>query len=1682
TNGIDPSSVDYVECHGTGTGIGDPTECTAIGSTYGAGRQDNPVVIGSIKSNIGHTEAVAGVAGIIKASLNCMHRTATPLGNLQTPREDIDFENLGIRLSDDLIPLGKKDKPVTAAVNSFGYGGSNAHVILQSSSMDLSTDSEDSAKIVDTEKAEHEVPYALPVSGRSKDALIANAARLAEWMENTEKPLDDIIYSASMRRAHFNFRSVAMGRNRKELISALQDIAQDQENDLIVHDAQPIQGQRQPVYVFTGMGPQWWYMGQELYANQRIYREYAHLADAAFAKVAGFSILSEMLKPEDSSQIQKTIYAQPANLIIQIGVFEMLKAQGLQPGMIVGHSVGELGSAYAAGVLSLEDAMLVSFHRSQLQAETAGLGGMLAIGKSKADAQRYIEPYSELVSFAAINGPTSVTLAGCVDTLKLIEEQLTSEGVFAKALDVEIPYHSPMMQPLMERLEQALLSIEPKIPSIPLYSTVTGEQVTDVSFGADYWPLNIRQPVEFEAAIMSIMDSGYNTFVEIGPHPVLSASLRDCAKLAGKDCRLIHTLRRNLPNESRNIHRAMMSVFTAGCDFNWAPFLASETFVQLPNYQWQREHYWIENNRAMQDRVNPIVHPILGTQEALASAVWRNDFDHHSLHYLRDHVVSSLPILPAAGYLESLLELAAIQFPDDAGLTLRDVEISAPLILTPDAGIDFTTSYDPVSQATLIRSQENGRLGTAQVHVTSRIGAVRHAAEAKVDFIRQSADQSDDVIQFYKKLDQNGLSYGPMFQTVQELHVQREKGAVVARLALNSALLENLDKYKLHPTLLDGCFQTLLALLSDEETTYLPTNIGELCYYGQSSPAELWCIGELTQKTERELTCSLSLVDQEGNLIVSIRDFIATAASKPERVDKWGEKVRLEILNYQWDYGESLGEPKRLGHWLAVGDGGDFATAVSERIQGLGAKVVANVNYGESYAQSDRDFTVAFDSVNDAREVLSATGELSGIVFYVAMDNTLRHDSPTAEKSINALLVFTQALLELPAEKRPRVYVATQSAFIVNEDDEAVDPGCSAVNGYVRVAFNELEDFHFTSIDLPDDLDDEETLDAFVFELLCDAEEDEIAIRDESRMVTELLEDKVLTEDVILPTQLDDEHPIAIRPLRAETDSVGMVRVLSSSKATPTQNDIHIRVEASLLPKNLLENQKSTEIGQAWVEIVGEIIDVGSNVQDLQKGDRVCGFAPADLSSHLCGDRNSFHLVRIPKDADAALLVGGISLPVCAHHAVAAQHIESGDTALVQYSPMGMAVASVLAARGVKVTLLSDTPDDLDESIRNLYPVYLASPANIERAIAEQTDGNNFSGMVVMLSEWGREYDFRSLVEGGWIINTSDLNTAVQLTGSIGSVSRTALGAALNKPSRFATILQDVVGDIIEGQVESDPTLDVSIVDITWQNLALPEMTTRIVIDYETGGKDLPMVQPDQLAFAQNATYLITGGLGGFGHKTAEWLIDNGAKHLVLTGRSGASKPAAKAILEHLQSLGATVTAAACDTSDIESLSALFDEIAETMPPLKGIFHCGAVIADQAISDADLETVNSVMRSKATGAYNLHVLSKNIELDHFILYSSIANQIGNGRQCAYSAANGYLNGLAHMRALQGLPGTAINWGAIDDVGVVAEDEKIELFFKAVGVRAIPVMEALDILRLGMSRQTTQFGAMLAQWA
>ncbi|PZP06938.1 Acyl transferase domain-containing protein [Pseudomonas sp. NFPP10] len=1672
---IDPAQVRYVECHGTGTAAGDPIEARSIGSVYGKGRTGGDrVVLGSIKSNIGHLEAGAGIASLIKAVLTLQHREAFELGNLETPNPDIPFEEWGIQLAAGPIQLAKPGEAFLVGVNSFGFGGTNAHVVLRSA-----PDTEPAT--VTSAARSQDAPLYLPFSARSPGALKELSHRYSERLQASNVELDDILHSAAFHRAPLNHRAVAIGRDREQLHQALSEYWQHGHCDQVITSRRTALGKPLPVWVFTGMGPQWWGMGQELYRSEPVYRDAVDTADRLFQNVSGFSIVAEMLKSKGESRITQTAFAQPANFMIQWGLAAMLSAAGVKPGAIVGHSVGEVTAACVSGALSLDDAVRVIHERSRLQATTAGTGSMLAVGVGQKEAQAFLAGYEGRIEVAAVNGPNMLTLSGETAAIETLAQTLETQEIFNRLLTVEVPYHSYLMTPILDELTAALRSISACKPSVPLVSTVTGCYASLGQYGTDYWQHNVRQPVHFYQAIQTLLDDDYVTFIEIGPHPVLAGALRDCAKVQAKEIRLVETLRREEPEQLR-MQRVAAQVFASGCEIDWQPFNGRGRFTDLPNYPWQREHLWLESERSTYMRVASTQVPMLGVRHYPANDVWLNDLGHQALAYLKEHVVSGVSIMPAAGYVETLLEAAAALYPDNQGLRLSDLEIRAPLVISSNNALDYVSTYSRDSGRVTLHSIESGSIGEGQVHAVGRVDPLATVEPQSIDIaeFKASFDSEWDLKVFYRELSRIGLQYGPMFQTIRSIRADAKSGRALTFIECSSELSN--QGYHAHPTVLDACFQSLVGLLEDSDTTYLPTGFRELRLLAPTLPARCWCKAVRASSTAAYVESDLTITDEHGVVVAEIRGMRVTAVpSASGRTDKFGDPIKLQMARYEWADAGNPPEPKRLGNWLIVEDDSsrDLATRIVEDFHNANVSVSARLRTGPQERADGLEISVPLESAA-IEQALGRMGPLAGVVFVHGAQARLDSQDPIGAQALLFMIEVSRCLARLELEHRPRAYVITHNAFKIMDNDAPVQPAQTALAGFARVAFNEIEGVRFSSVDLPA-TPSAADINACLRELICDAPQDEVAIRHGRRFSSRLevqpwLAD-ALVEDVALASM---DMAVLVRP-DEDDNSLGSVKLIETPRGPLGADEIELKVQRVVVSKHDLQAAGQPPSGQNYIEVLATVTRTGADIADLHPGQRVYGLAPSTFTSHLRGPRSAFHLTSLNNEqrGDRLLLVA--VRDAIAQHLIDQASLEAGLCVLIEADPLGLAIDAALQRRGVR-TVLIHVPDN--EAAVSTSTAIAATRSAVDAAVCEHTAGKGFDAIIGSMPRWDRLYGWEALALGGGLIDTEQTARAFALPGNAASLVRADLALISQRAELFAASLRTAVERASQSQGPVIPSLTISIADLATKKFVAPDnVDIPVIIDFDEVGSTLKVQVMETVSFKPDASYLVTGGFGGFGQKTSRWLVDHGARHIVLAGRSGADTPERLAFVEELRQQGANVLPLACDLADASAVRDLMGTIADSAAPLRGVFHLATVIIDEAIIDLDPANFLQVMQSKAQSALLLHQATQEIELDHFVLFSSFAGLIGNSKQASYVSANCFLDGLTWHRRALGLPALSINWGAISDTGIIARDEKLEQFMRYMGLRGMETREALQWLERAMRRDITQLGiSLISSWA
>ncbi len=701
--GILPTHVQYAEAHGTGTAVGDPIEAEALGAALSPERsREQPCWIGSVKTNIGHLESAAGIAGLIKVALSLHHGQIPPTLHFTHPNPQIDFERLNLRVVQTLQPYRDGTDPPLASVNAFGFGGTNAHAILQAWPADR-------GRARPGHPRGDEGAYLLTLSARSEESLRGLAVKYQDFLApggaDHGLRLEDVCFTAGAHRTHHPHRLSVAARSREETLERIAAFLAGESRPGVTAGQSVVTPA--PVFVFSGQGPQWWGMGRQLLNEEPVFRQAIEECDHLFRGLGDWSLIDELTRDRAASRLQHTAIAQPAIFALQVALAALWQSWGIRPAAVVGHSVGEVAAAHLAGVLSLREAARVVFHRGRCMDLAPQRGRMLAVGVSEAEAQAAMAGCAGGVSIAALNSPMSVTLSGDAAALEAIAAALEPRGIFCRFLKVNYAFHSHQMDPVRDEFQRALGPVEVHPATVCLVSTVTGAAATTQDFDTDHWGRSVRMPVRFATAIEALITRDHRIFVELSPHPVLAASLRECLAHRGVTGQVLPSLREQEP-ERATLLGSLGALHVLGCPVNWKALYPEATTVRLPAYAWQQERYWHEAAEWRAARLNPVPHPLLTQAITGANPFWQTRLDVEALPYLNDHRVQDRIVFPAAGYVEMACGAARILF-GPAPCVLEDLDFRNALSLTEgEERLRVQFSYRPEESGFTIASGPDG--------------------------------------------------------------------------------------------------------------------------------------------------------------------------------------------------------------------------------------------------------------------------------------------------------------------------------------------------------------------------------------------------------------------------------------------------------------------------------------------------------------------------------------------------------------------------------------------------------------------------------------------------------------------------------------------------------------------------------------------------------------------------------------------------------------------------------------------------------------------------------------------------------------------------------------------------------------------------------------------------------------
>ncbi|RKT88760.1 amino acid adenylation domain-containing protein [Saccharopolyspora antimicrobica] len=1039
--GIEPGELQYVEAHGTSTPVGDPIEANALGRALATGRKPGRrCYIGSVKTNIGHTESAAGMAGLIKTALSLAERKIPPHINLTRINPDIDLAAQPYEIPDRLTDWPEHDGPARAGVNSFGFGGTNAHVVLEEAPQRPEPERRPAQR-------SHRI---LPLTARDPAALPELAGRIAERLGEIDPA--DLGHTLAHRRQHHDHRLSIVYSSQEELAQRLAGCARGEAHPLART------GQRREenrlVWVFTGMGPQWWAMGRQLLASEPVFREVIERCDREIARIAGWSLLTELTADEADSQMAETWLAQPANFAVQIALAALWRHHGVRPDAIVGHSTGEVAAFYEAGVYSLADAVRIIVHRSRLQQKLVGTGTMLAVSLSEAQAQQRVRGFGDRVSVAAINAPTACTLAGDEDALAALADELTAEQVFAKFLSVRVPYHSARMDLIKDELLSSLDGLRPGPAQVPLYLTGQEGTARGPELDADYWWRNVRDSVRFRAAVDRIADDGYRLFLEIGPHPVLAHSIRECLLDKQIEGAAVPSIRR-AEDEAERFTASLADLHNLGVDVDWAVLEPRGRAVSLPAYPWRRDRYWVEPASVAQIRLGQVDHPLLGRRLPTAEPSWEATLDVEREPYLRDHRIQGDVVFPAAGYLEMAAQ-AVRAMTGGTTVSLAGIELRKALFLPEDEArrVQLSCTADSEFAITTVNGADQ-----RSVHATGVLRAGRpngRSTRLDAEAIRARSWQHLDGPACYAALAELGYHYGPAFQSIEQVWIGPDEA--LARIRPNEALAGTGDHH-FHPALLDACFQTLLTPLigeaAPETGIRLPLSIAEV-RSGPIGSQPIWAHARVVRRDGDELIGDITVHAEDGSVLGHVDGFRAadveqaSAGVATATIDNW-------LLAPVWEPAPDLAEhPDAPGDVLVLADSQGIGEELAAQLTARGGRCHL-VRPGTGYRRGERESVVAPDSTEDLRRLLAEQPcdavvhlwNLDRPEFGTASDAELARQHTDGTYSVIAL---AQALV---AEKSPaRLHLVTRGTQPVTADAE-VEPLAAPAWGIGRVLWQQ---------------------------------------------------------------------------------------------------------------------------------------------------------------------------------------------------------------------------------------------------------------------------------------------------------------------------------------------------------------------------------------------------------------------------------------------------------------------------------------------------------------------------------------------------------------------------------------------------------------------------------------------------
>ncbi|MFE9181867.1 type I polyketide synthase [Micromonospora haikouensis] len=1592
---LTPADVDAVEAHGTGTALGDPIEAQALLATYGQDRPaDRPLLLGSIKSNIGHAQAAAGVAGVIKMVMAMRHGQLPATLHVDTPSEHIDWSAGAVSLLAEPRPWPEVDRPRRAAVSSFGISGTNVHTILEQAPEATPAPTVTVPAAITT--GDLTTPCVL--SARTGDALAEQARRLRDWLgENPTVGLPDLGHALATGRSAFEHRAVLLPRDRQSLLAGLAAVAADEPSSVVVRGT--VRPGRLAV-LFSGQGAQRPGMGREAYGAFAVFAAALDEACAHLDPLLPRPLRDVLFATEgspDADLLDQTVFTQAGLFAVEVALYRLVESFGIVPDLVGGHSVGEITAAHVAGVLSLADACALVAARGRLMQALPAGGGMLAVAAGEADVRASIEGLTDRLGIAAVNGPAAVVVSGAADALDAVEAGWRDRGVRTRRLRVSHAFHSPLMEPMLAEFRAVLDGLTFQPPTLPVVSNLTGvaadpEDLCDPG----YWVRHVREAVRFADGIAYLRQRNVGTYLEVGPDGVLAGMISDCLADAAEPAAgpvVVPTLRRGR-TEASALLAALAEAYAGGVPVDWATLTGGGAAVRpldLPTYPFQRQRYWPDAAAWRAGDVSGAGlaapgHPLLGAAVRLAGddeVVLTGRLSVSTHPWLADHVISGAVVVPGAALVELVVRAG-----DEVGASrVRELTIAAPLTLPVSGGVRVQvrvgSADDSGAREVTVHAQPDE---DADVEWVRHADGVLESAVAEEPVVGQwpPVGMSEvDLSGWYDALVGHGLAYGPVFQGLRR--VWTGDGELYAEVALPESAADA-SAFGLHPALLDAALHPIGLLDSG-------TGTGPRVPFAFSG-VQVHAAGARALRVRLSRAGSgvrLVAVDESGSPVVSVDSLVLrelTGVAAPSAADR-------SLFEVTWQPQDVAPTADGSG-WMALGDAGlpDDVPAYADV-----PALVAAVEAGQP--------APAF--------VLLPVGVAGGPV-------------PDAVRDVVAgVLGVVQGWLAADVLAESRLVVVTRGAVVARDEDRVTDLAGAAVWGLLRSAQSEHPDRIVLA-------DTDEAIGPQALAVLATVAADpstvggQLALRGDAVCVPRL----VRQPGAELTPPADREwHVAATRP-----GTLDGVEIVAAAPAALAPGEVRIAVRAAgvnfrdVLIALGMYPDPSAVMGS---EGAGVVLEVGPGVDDLSPGDRVFGLFEPGFGPQVVAQRA--RVARIPAGWS---FVEAASVPVVFLTAYYALHdlagLRSGESVLVHSGAGGVGMAAIQLAQHFGATVYATASPGKWETLRGLgvaqERIGSSRSTEFEQVFASASGG---AGVDVVLDALAGEFvdaSLRLLPRGGRFVEMgkTDVRDADAVAAEHPGVAYRAFDLNEAGGERIGQMLGELLALFESGALRPLP---VRVWDVRQARQALRHLSQAKHV-----GK---VVLTVPVAVDPDGTTLVTGAAGTLAGVVARHLVESGrSRRLVLASRrlpvEGSDYAA---LVAELTGAGAQVSAVSVDVADAAQVAALVAGI-DPAHPLTAVVHCAGVLADSVVTSLSADDVAAVLRPKVDGAWALHEATAGLDLSAFVVFSSIAATLGSPGQGNYAAANAFLDALAQHRRAQGLPATSIGWGMWATGGMTAQ--------------------------------------------